>query len=167
MGSRGPAPKPLALKMLNGSAAHHPERTNRNPAQPGPHPPETPADLSAAAQAVWERTLREQAPGIILAAHTDSLRVYCEAVVRHEQAVALLSGSGLLIRGSRGQELVRNPLLAIVHAEADTIRLYARELGLTPSSVSAFPDLRPPTPEDELMLKLLTPSPMPAPRRKG
>ena len=165
MGSRGPAPLPTRLKLLHGETKK--SRLNPHPAQPGPHPPETPADLSAAAQAVWERTLREQAPGIILAAHTDSLRVYVEAVVRHTQAVALLSGSGLLIRGSRGQELVRNPLLAIVHAEADTIRLYARELGLTPSSVSAFPDLRPPTPEDELMLKLLTPSPMPAPRRKG
>ncbi|MBF6604225.1 MAG: P27 family phage terminase small subunit [Chloroflexi bacterium] len=157
MGARGPAPKPLALKMLNGSAAHHPERTNPNPAQPAPHPPELPADLSPAARAVWERTLREQAPGIILAAHTDILEVYVEAVVRHKAAVTLLSGSGLLIRGSRGQELVRNPLLAIVHAEADTIRLYARELGLTPSSVSAFSNVRPAVPEDDPMLRLLTP----------
>jgi len=157
MGARGPAPKPLALKILNGSAAHDPQRVNKNPAQPAPHPPVMPADLAPAVQAVWERVLAEQAPGIIRAAHTDVLRVYVEAVVRHEQAVALLAGSGLLIRGSRGQELARNPLLAIVRAEADTIRLYARELGLTPSSVSAFPDLRPPTAEDELMLKLLTP----------
>ena len=153
MGRRGPAPLPTKLKLLHGET--RPSRLNAYPAQPAPHAPVKPADLGEAATVVWDRVMAEQAPSIICAAHTDILHAYCEAVVRHDEAVRLLARSGLLIRGARGQELVRNPLLAIVHSEADLMRLYARELGLTPSSVSAFPDRRPA--EDDGMAALLTP----------
>ncbi len=153
MGSRGPAPLPTKLKLLRGET--RPSRLNAHPAQPAPHAPEKPTNLGEAATVVWERVLAEQAPGIIWAAHTDILHAYCEAVVRHEEAVRLLARSGLLVRGARGQELVRNPLLAIVRAEADLMRLLARELGLTPSSVSAFPDRRPPLNDDGLAALLV------------
>src|SRR5574340_435453 len=137
MGARGPAPKPLRLKMLNGSAEHHPERIPKHPAQPLDRAPAMPTDMAPADQAVWRDTLAAQAPGVILAAHGPVLRIFCEAVVRYQAAVALL-GTGLVGRGTRGQELVRHPLLGIVRGEADLIRLYARELGLTPSAVATL-----------------------------
>ena len=95
-----------------------------------------PADLAPAARVVWRRVLREQAPGVILAAHTDVLRVYCDAVARYEAWSTLLAGSGPVIRGARGVELVRNPLVQMVRDQADLVRSFARELGLTPSSLS-------------------------------
>ncbi|MBF6605923.1 MAG: P27 family phage terminase small subunit [Chloroflexi bacterium] len=161
MGARGPAPKPLALKILNGSAAHDPQRMPRNPAQPAQVAPELPPDLSPRARDLWHETLAQQAPGVILAAHGPSLRAYVEAVARYEEAAVLLAGSGPLVRadgrGARRGELVKNPLVSIVRGEADLIRVFARELGLTPSSVSAFSNVRPAVPEDDPMLRLLTP----------
>src|SRR5574340_371789 len=108
MGARGPAPKPLRLKMLNGSAEHHPERTPRHPAQPLDRAPAMPPDMSPAAQAVRRTTLEAQAPGVIVAAHGPVLRIFCEAVVRYVEAQTALAGSGLLLN-DRGS-LRKNPL---------------------------------------------------------
>ncbi len=68
--SPGPAPRPTALKVLNGSAAHHPER--RNDAEPQPAvlavaPPWLPAD--GLARSEFDR----------LAARFVALRVMTEA----------------------------------------------------------------------------------------
>ncbi|MFI5040454.1 MAG: P27 family phage terminase small subunit [Acidimicrobiales bacterium] len=142
MGARGPAPTPLKLKVLNGSAAHDPQRIRKNPARPADRPPKMPAGMARRAQEVWRATLRDQAPGIILAVHAPSLRIYCEAVARYEESAVLLASSGPLIRGARRGDLVRNPVTQVCRDNADLVRLFARELGLTPSSVSSFPDLR-------------------------
>jgi P27 family predicted phage terminase small subunit len=95
-----------------------------------------PDDLSEAAKAVWKRTLASQAEGVILAAHADILRLYAEAVVRYQDLQARLAKSGPLLRGARGTEVVKNPLVAMVRDEANLVRNLARELGLTPSSLS-------------------------------
>lgn len=136
MGARGPAPKPLALKVLNGSADHDPQRLPKNPAKPIDRDPVEPSDLSAEARVVWRRVMATQAPGVIRAAHTDTLRIYCEAVARYNRTQKLLEQTGELIQGRHG--LVRSPLVQIVRDTADQVRAYARELGLTPSSVSTL-----------------------------
>jgi P27 family predicted phage terminase small subunit len=82
--------------------------------------------------------MREQAPGVILAAHADVLRVYCECVARYGAWSRLLAQSGPLIRGARGGELVRNPLAGMVRDQADQVRMLARELGLTPSALAGM-----------------------------
>jgi P27 family predicted phage terminase small subunit len=115
-----------------------------------------PANLSAAAAAVWERVLRDQAPGVILAAHADVLRLYCDAVVRYEDYSARLEKSGPILRGSRGAELVRNPLVAMVRDAGDQVRVLARELGLTPSSLSGVHAFRAPDQASAQMEELMT-----------
>ncbi len=45
----------------------------------------------------------------------------------------MLDQSGPLVRGQKG-ELVKNPLHQIVRDNADLLRAFARELGLTPST---------------------------------
>jgi len=137
MGARGPAPKPLPLKILSGSAKQHPERIPKNPAQPVDQDPVMPEDLSPEARVIWRRVLATQAPGVIRAAHTDTLRIYCETVVRYVRTQKLLADTGELVKGKNGT-LVRSPLTQIVRDAADQARLYARELGLTPSSVSTM-----------------------------
>lgn len=130
--------KPTALKLINGSAEKHPERVNRNEPRPRAAEPRMPSGMDPAARTVWRRVMREQAPGVILAAHTDVLRVYCETVARYEAWSALLAQSGPLIRGARGRELVKNPLVSMVRDAGDQVRMFARELGLTPSSLSGM-----------------------------
>ena len=77
---------------------------------------------------------RWRARGVIEAADTDILRCYCEAVAAYERDVPLLMRGGPVITGSRGRELVRNPMHQIVRDDRDAIRLLARELGLSPAA---------------------------------
>ena len=88
--------------------------------------------MSAAARYVWRRVISEQAPGVILAVDRDMLRVYCEAVVRYEQAAAAYAASAVLIN-DRGH-LTKNPLHQVVRDNAEQVRLFARELGLSPAA---------------------------------
>jgi P27 family predicted phage terminase small subunit len=154
VGRRGPAPLPSRVKLLHGET--RPSRLNLDEPRPIANAPLMPADLDPAAAAVWERVLRDQAPGVILAAHADVLRLYAEAVVRYGEASALLAKSGLLLRGARGAEVVRNPLVAMVRDAGDQVRVLARELGLTPSSLSAVHAFRAPDQASEQMASLMT-----------
>jgi len=96
--------------------------------------PKMPAYMADEAKVVWRRVLRDMRhTGVIRAADTDVLRAYCESVARYQHAARLLGQSGPLVRGQRG-ELVKNPLHQIVRDNADEIRQFARELGLSPSA---------------------------------
>ena len=153
MGRRGPAPLPTRVKLLHGET--RPSRLNLSEPKPPASAPVMPADLAPAAAAVWERVMRDQAPGVILAAHADTLRLYCEWVVRYESWSVHLARTGPLIKGARGRDLVRSPLVAMVRDAADQVRVLARELGLTPSSLSGVHAVS--MPKDDGMAALLTP----------
>ena len=58
----------------------------------------------------------------------------CESLVRYQHAARLLVQSGPLVRGRHGGELVKNPLHQVVRDNADELRQFARELGLSPSA---------------------------------
>jgi P27 family predicted phage terminase small subunit len=132
MGRRGPAPLPTKMKLLRGET--RPSRLNLHEPMPSPDVPKMPADMDAEAKVVWRRVLRDMRhTGVIRAADTDVLRAYCESVARYEYAGRLLAQSGPLVRGQRG-ELVKNPLHQVVRDNADEIRQFARELGLSPSA---------------------------------
>lgn len=136
MGARGPAPMPTELKLLHGERRS--SRLNRN-APKVKNTPVMPAGMSDAAQAIWNRVMRDySASGILTSVDTDALRVYCESVVRYEHAAAMLEKSGPLVRGARRGDLVKNPLHQVVRDDADLIRAFARELGFTPSARSAL-----------------------------
>jgi P27 family predicted phage terminase small subunit len=134
-----PARKPTRLKILNGSAAHDPGRINRREPQPSAGFPRIPSDLGPVAREVWRHVARTMGPtGVITGADGYVLRVYCEAVARYRQAAVLLDQSGPLIvaggTGARRGELVKNPLAQIVRDNALVVRMFARELGLTPAA---------------------------------
>jgi P27 family predicted phage terminase small subunit len=125
MGRRGPAPMPSTLKRLHGET--RPSRLNYREPLPRRTAPRPPA-------AIWRRTVREMPAGVITAVDADALACYCEAVVRYRQAASLLARSAPLIRGARSGDLIANPLDRVTRGWADQIRLFARELGLTPSA---------------------------------
>jgi len=146
MGARGPAPMPTELKLLHGERRS--SRLNRN-APKVKNTPVMPAGMSDAAQAIWNRVMRDySASGILTSVDTDALRVYCESVVRYEHAAAMLEKSGPLVRGARRGDLIKNPLHQIVRDDADLIRAFAREFGFTPSARSALTAVQEPEQDD-------------------
>lgn len=131
MGKRGPAPRPTALKLLNGDRE---SRINREEPIPRDALPIPPRKISDDVREIWDYTLRElNAMGIAAAADRDALVCYCEAVVTHRKASEMVAASTVLVKGLHGG-LVRNPALAIQRDAAHTIRALAQEFGLTPSA---------------------------------
>jgi P27 family predicted phage terminase small subunit len=89
--------------------------------------------MDLAAQKVWRRVAKEmRGSDVILAADADVLRCSVEAVSGYAQAAELYAKSSPLMR--RDGELVKNPLHQVVRDNADAVRLFARELGLSPSA---------------------------------
>ena len=88
--------------------------------------------VRAGAKAVWKRVMAEMATAeVIFAADSDVLRCYCEAVSQYQSSMRTLASSSPLVRYRDG--LVKNPLHQIVRDDRDAVRLFARELGLSPS----------------------------------
>lgn len=144
MGSRGPAPTPTRLKLLRGNPGKRP--INRHEPRPAANLPVQPEGMSAPARAVWARIVADFGEtGVLTGVDAFVLRIFCDAVARYEYAAARLEQSGPLVRGAerRGGELVKNPLHQIVRDNADLVRAYAREMGLTPASRSALTTLGP------------------------
>jgi len=132
VGRRGPSPLPTKVKLLRGET--RPSRLNFHEPMPSADIPKMPAYMADEAKVVWRRVLRDMRhTGVIRAADTDVLRAYCESVARYQYAGQLLAQSGPLVRGQRG-ELVKNPLHQVVRDNADGLRQFARELGLSPSA---------------------------------
>lgn len=133
MGKRGPQPLPTAIKRLHGETRS--SRLNDREPRPRPNRPRMPATMGDTAKMVWRRVMRDFGDtGVITALDGDALRVYCEAAARYVYAAEMLEKAGPLIRGARQGELVKNPLNQVVRDNADLMRAYARELGLTPGS---------------------------------
>jgi P27 family predicted phage terminase small subunit len=131
VGRRGPAPTPTGVKLRNGET--RPSRVNRLEPLPRHAAPAMPRGLDDVARKVWRRVVREMGGSdVILAADADVLRCYVEAVSRYARAAQMYAASTPLVR--RGGELVKNPLHQVVRENADAVRLFARELGLSPSA---------------------------------
>jgi len=137
MGRRGPAPAPTRLKLLRGET--RPSRVNYREPKPASGLPEKPLDLGPAADAAWEIVLAELGhTGVLTRADGFIVRGFAETVARYLQASSLYAASGPLIRGARANELVRNPLHAIVRDDLALMVSLARELGLSPSARSGL-----------------------------
>lgn len=135
MGKRGPAPKPTALRLLDGDRK---DRINTNEPMPRSGLPQCPDEVSDEVRLVWDYTVRELATmGIAFRADRDALLCYCEAVVTHRRACAVLAKSSILVKGLHGN-MVRNPALQIQRDGAAVIRAFAQEFGLTPSARSTI-----------------------------
>jgi P27 family predicted phage terminase small subunit len=131
LGRRGPAPAPTKVKILRGET--RPSRVNYREPLPSSNSPKMPPDMDAEAKVVWRRVISSMGHlGVIRVPDSDILRCYCEAVSRYAGAARLYAGSGPLVR--HAGSLVKNPLHQVVRDDGEQIRLFARELGLSPSA---------------------------------
>lgn len=88
--------------------------------------------MDEVARKVWRHVMHEMQAGVILAADLYALRCYCEAVSRYLQANRIYRESTPLIT-QRGR-VVKNPLHQVVRDNAEQVRMWSRELGLTPAA---------------------------------
>lgn len=160
---RGPAPKPPALKLLDGNPGG---RKIDEPLQASVTPPPEPkwdalipakgarrheaVRIRTRARDEWRRVLPELLSLRVLSAlDLGALAAYCCAVGRHDELVRVLALDGLMVDGARGG-MVKHPAVAVLNATVIQIKALGAELALTPASRLRFSDL-PTTPGDEDM----------------
>jgi len=133
MGRRGPAPKPTQLRLLHGD---QPKRINHDEPPAPAGLPQCPEGVSDEVRQVWDYTIGNLiVMGIATPADRDALHCYCEAVVAHRRASALLVKGSILVPGTLGVQMT-NPLLRIQRDAAHTIKTFAGQFGFTPAARS-------------------------------
>lgn len=135
----GPPKTPVELALLRGN----PGKRKVNRARPRPSgAPAKPDDLSVRAAELWDGIVRDyEHTGVLTGVDAGVLRVYVEAVSRYEVSARLLAESGPVVKGSRGNEVIRNPVAIVARDDADLVIRSARELGFTPAARSALTPL--------------------------
>ena len=143
--TRGPAPKPTALKQLAGNPGKRP--LNGSEPQYQVELPSAPRHLSKVAQREWRRVGKLLVgSGVMTAADRAVLALYCQAYARWveaEEAIAAAARlppdedgaarSGLTATTPKGM-VVQSVYLQIANKAMEQVKVYGAELGLTPAS---------------------------------
>ncbi len=121
-----------------GKRGPKPDRTGRNrhgaDVAPELEQLEPPEYLDLDAVAIWHRLAPSLAEaGVLTAWDVDTFAVFVTAVVTYKRAIVDVNARGVLIRGRRGSEQVKNPALQIARDQAAVIATYAARFGLTPA----------------------------------
>lgn len=147
MGARGPAPKPTALKLLEGNQGHRP--INNSEPHPRPIAPPCPAWLDATARREWRRISPElERLGLLTGVDLAGLANYCNlfsTIVRCERILqksgltmelrepSVTDADGNVVPGAV-KYIQQRPEVAIRHKAILGIRPYLAEFGLTPAA---------------------------------
>lgn len=134
MGKRGPAPKPTALKRLQGN----PGKRALNDSEPRPVAtlPRCPSHLQGEARAEWRRVARGlHDAGLLTQIDRAALAIYCQAWARWVKAEGQIQRHGEVVKSAAGN-VMQNPYLSIANRAMKQMQLMARELGMTPSARS-------------------------------
>jgi P27 family predicted phage terminase small subunit len=147
MATRGPKPKPTAIKIAGGT-----RKDRINTAEPPrlDGDPEIPAYLDDEARAEWTRmTDHLRKLGILSAAHAPTLGLYCQQHSRLVRAEERIAEKGLTEETARGA-LVMSPYVRIAReASAFCLKVLA-EFGLSPSASSRITTSASAAPADQL-----------------
>jgi len=132
MGLRGPAPKPTAIKLIEGN----PGKRKLNEAEPTPAAgaPDCPDHLDAIARKEWDRlTTILVAMKVLTEADYIALANLCQAYSTLVNAQKQMNKTGILYKSKSGY-IQQSPLLGIIHTQTTIVNNLLREFGLTPSS---------------------------------
>ena len=147
MGLRGPAPKPTAIKRLEGN----PGKRKLNEAEPTltVGVPECPDYLDDVAKKEWGRlTEILTAMKVLTEADYIALANLCQAYSTLMNAQRQMNKTGILYKSKSGY-IQQSPLLGIIHTQTTIVNNLLREFGLTPSSrtrVATVPPEKKPNP---------------------
>lgn len=93
--------------------------------------------LSKAARKEWRRVVKVlDGLGILTSADTDTLAVYCDAVVRYAEASRTLEAEGMIVETPRGPQ--QHPAILAQQKYAAIMARCAGQLGLEPSARAAL-----------------------------
>lgn len=158
MGRRGPPPKPLHLKLLEGTFRKDRagKRTSaaKSPAtSPAARPPvrmAPPAYLGRGAKAEWRRILPLLGKrGVITLGDRAVLAMYCQAYQRWIEYERLIDANGSVQTTDKGFAMPR-PEVLMATKQAALLKSLAVELGLTPASRARVDVPAPETPKDPI-----------------
>ncbi len=140
MGARGPAPKPTALKRLEGN----PGKQKINKAEPMPNAPEDklkpPSHLLPEAVKEWKRLAKPLvALGLLTEVDTTAFAELCQNYAYYMQAdkaVRGLENGGVALIETQSGYLQQHPWLSVRRQYYETWRRGLADFGLTPASRS-------------------------------
>lgn len=131
MGERGPAPKPTAIRELEGNPGHRPLNRSEPKPEPGAIMPDW---LPDEAKAEWSRVAPElERLGLLTKVDSSALAAYCAAYARWRAAEEALKTGGLTFVTEGGYSAQR-PEIGIANKAMADIRAFCKEFGLTPSA---------------------------------
>ena len=131
--TRGPAPKPTALKQLAGNPGKRP----LNGSEPvyEAELPSAPRHLSAVAQREWRRVGKLLvSAGVMTGVDRAVLALYCQAYARWVEAEKKLASVDAWIDSTPNGMQVQSAWLTIANKAMDQVKRFGAELGLTPAS---------------------------------
>jgi P27 family predicted phage terminase small subunit len=147
MGLRGPAAKPNALKVLEGT--YREDRHGGGVRAPDGLPIK-PDWLGESAAIVWDKTIDElrDIPGLISPIDGPALACYCLAWQELYEADAVIVEEGLTCQSEKGATY-QHPAVGIRHKAIELIAKIGAKFGMTPSDRAGLkPTVR--TTDDEL-----------------
>lgn len=137
MGRRGPAPKPTALRLLEGNPSGRPVNQN----EPKPQQVtsfEPPQDLPEEGKAVWKALSQELARiGLLTVVDLEAFYRYVKYLLEYREADKKIAGMLVMpIRNPNGsiKYLMQNPYLSIRNQAADRLARLEQQFGMTPSA---------------------------------
>lgn len=138
--SRGPKPKPTALRLLDGGRSE--QRTTEPVFTQPAEMPEPPFYLNEEAAGEWRRVITDlYSTGVYTSVDQTMLAAYCMAFsrwVRAEQDLEKMAKldpatHGTMMKTSNGNA-IQNPLVGVASTARRDMQRLAAEFGLTPSS---------------------------------
>ncbi|MGE0830214.1 MAG: phage terminase small subunit P27 family [Hyphomonadaceae bacterium] len=137
MGKRGPAPKPTALKELEGNPGQRRLNKNEPKFDQPPASSEPPAHLTEVAQAEWARLFPVlRCCGMLTLADLPALAVYCALYARWVEAETVLADpeKGAKLLKTPNGSVQPNPWITISRQTAELMKAYLIEFGMTPAA---------------------------------
>lgn len=132
--TRGPKPKPTALKKAAGNPGKRP--LNPAEARPDPSRPNAPRWLGQAAKREWKRVAsRLHQAGLLTYIDRSLLAAYCQAYGRWVEAELQLKTQPLVVISDKGN-LYQNPWVGVARAAMTDMIKIAAEFGMSPSARS-------------------------------
>ncbi len=150
--TRGPKPKPTALRRLDGNPGKRAYNHDEPAAPDGV--PSCPDHLGFTAREEWDRLAHVlHAMRVVTLVDRAALAAYCQCYGRWVEAEEKLQSTPMLLKTATGY-VQQSPWLSIANKQLELMGRYMAELGLTPAARSRIVAIRDFEPEAERITKI-------------